>query len=126
MSTAKTVLLSVIATALAGHAIAQTTPQQRPDARYPNPSGQDSAPSKTEVKPTKPAPPSKAPQDSSRGEAAPNTYVDGKKKDVSGGCSTPTDAQSAGAKTRDADKTVCTNSGEHKTPRGSQQSKPRE
>ena len=114
MSAIQPVLLSLLMLTTASLAVAQST-EQRPDARYSKPSGQDSQPSTTEVKPTKPAPPSKTPQDSSRGAAAPNTYVTGKKPDVAGGCSTPTDARSAGVDKRGAqnnDKTVCTNSGE--------------
>ena len=97
-------------------------PQARPDARYPNPSGQDSRPSTTTVKPTPAPPASKAPQDGKAGEASNNTYVNGKKHDASGGCSTPTDAQSAHSSTkpqdaarkaRDDRNTVCTTSGEN-------------
>jgi hypothetical protein len=98
-----------------------STAQERPDARYPNPSGQDSKPSTTRVEPTKPAPSSKTPQDSTRGEADDNTYVTGKKRDAAGGCSTPTDAQSANvatdktrpgdSKSRKSSETVCTTSG---------------
>ena len=112
MSPSRVFLPSLLALSLAGAVFAQAPPQQRPDARYPNPSGQDSKPSSTEVNPTKPAPPSTS-QNSSRGAAAKDTYVTGKKPDVSGGCSTPTDAASAGAQpSRGADKTVCTTSGE--------------
>jgi hypothetical protein len=117
-------LIAVGCVALSGPVLAQssssppdTSSQERPDARYPNPSGQDSNPSSTKVEPTKTAPPSKKPQDSSRGEAAKETYVDGKKRDVAGGCSTPTDAASAKgtrhtARPDEKDKTVCTTSGE--------------
>lgn len=95
----------------------QNTPgaQQRPDARYPNPSGQDSKPSTTTVKPTPTPQSSKAPQDSTTGGASSETYQNGKKRDTAPGCSTPTDAASAqGSKpsqARAGDKTVCTTSG---------------
>jgi hypothetical protein len=89
--------------------------QQRPDARYPNPSGQDSKPSTTTVKPTPTPKSSKAPQDSTTGAASSETYQNGKKRDTAPGCSTPTDAASAqGSKpsqARAGDKTVCTTSG---------------
>ena len=94
------------------------TTQRRPDARYPNPSGQDSNPSTTTVKPTKPAPSTKTPQNSTTGQASKQTYNDGKKRDAAGGCSTPTDAKSAHDNkdkkpTDAADKTVCTTTGEN-------------
>jgi hypothetical protein len=104
-------------------ATAQTaeTPQARPDARYPNPSGHDSKPSTTQVNPTKPPPASANPEDartSTKGGAAKQTYTTGKKADDAAGCSTPTTAADAGvapadARTRaDGKKTVCTTSGE--------------
>jgi hypothetical protein len=107
--------------AFAAHAQAQA-PQERRDARYPNPSGQDSNPGKTEVKPTKPAPRSANPEDAhsaTKGAAAEQTYQAGKKADASAGCSTPTDAQSAGAAGgdtrggvhKDGTRTVCTTTG---------------
>jgi hypothetical protein len=115
------VTLTCVGSLLICAAAQAQTPQTRPDARYPSPSGQDSRPSTTMVKPA-PAPPvSKAPQDGKRGAAAPNTYVEGRKRDASGGCSTPTDAQSAQSssnpqdsakKPRDDKNTVCTTSGE--------------
>ncbi len=96
--------------------------QSRPDARYPNPSGQDSAPKQTTVKPTQTAPPSANPEDpstSTKGKSAENTYQTGKKADASAGCSTPTDARSAGVdpssaqgqRREDGKKTVCTTAG---------------
>ncbi len=96
--------------------------QNRPDARYPNPSGQDSNPSSSPVKPTKTAPANAHPEDSqpaTTGAASNNTYHDGKKPDDSAGCSTPTDAASAGVKVpdrrstqeRQGKQTVCTTSG---------------
>jgi hypothetical protein len=70
--------------------------QERPDAKYPNPSGQDSNPGKTTVKPTQTAPPSES---------------NGKKADQAAGCSTPTTAADAGA-SAPKKKTVCTTSGD--------------
>jgi hypothetical protein len=65
------------------------------------------------VPPTQTAPPSAHPEDpattSTKGKAADQTYQTGKKADDNAGCSTPTDAQSAGVKT--SRKTVCTTSG---------------
>jgi len=97
----------------------------RPDARYPNPSGQDSNPSQTVVKPTTQAPASKNPEDartSTKGDAADQTFATGKRSDSSAGCSTPTDAASAGvtssgAQPRRADgrRTVCTTAGSDET-----------
>jgi hypothetical protein len=92
--------------------------QQRPDARYPKPSGQDSKPSTTTVKPTPTPKSSRAPQDSTTGGADQQTYQDGKKRDTAPGCSTPTDAASAQSskpsQQRSGDKTVCTTSGGEK------------
>lgn len=96
-------------------------PTTRPDARYPNPSGQDSNPSQTVVKPTTQAPASKNPEDartSTKGDAANQTFEAGKRADASAGCSTPTDAASAGVtpstaepKRADGKRTVCTTAG---------------
>lgn len=99
--------------------------QKRPDARYSNPSGQDSAPSTTTVKSTKTAPPTGNPEKSqpeTTGKASRDTYTDGKKRDDAAGCSTPTDAKSAQSANRGANNartpgasgkgTVCTTSGE--------------
>jgi hypothetical protein len=118
------ILICVISASLLAAANAQTpeSSQARPDARYPNPSGHDSNPSQTTVKPTTTAPASKNPEDartSTKGAAASQTYQTGKKKDDSAGCSTPTDAASAGVKTpnrdpnarADGNRTVCTTSG---------------
>ena len=110
-----------VAVAQAQTADPQTT-QSRPDARYQNPSGQDSNPSRTIVKPTETQKPSANPEDaatSTKGKAASQTYQTGKKADASAGCSTPTDAKSAGVDTstaqgdarRDGNKTVCTTAG---------------
>ena len=116
----RNIWLIAVLFAFAAHAQA---PQERPDARYPNPSGQDSNPGKTVVKPTKPAPPSANPEDartSTKGAAAKQTYQAGKKPDASAGCSTPTDAKSAGVTgggdtrggvRKDGDRTVCTSTG---------------
>jgi len=106
--------------AAAGPAFSQET-QQRPDARYQNPSGQDSNPGKTTVKPTQTAPKSSNPEDarsSTKGEAAEQTYSGVKKADDAAGCSTPTTAADAGVKGNDANrrangkKTVCTTAGD--------------
>jgi hypothetical protein len=96
----------------------------RPDARYPNPSGQDSNPGTTPVKPTKTAPPTAHPEDSrpsTTGAASRQTYqgAGGKKPSDNTGCSTPTDPVSAGVKVPDSQatqqrqgkQTVCTTSG---------------
>jgi hypothetical protein len=124
--------LTVIGTfGLAAAVLAQTpvpspppATQERPDARYPNPSGQDSNPSSTTVKPTKTAPPTSNPEKSrsaTTGAAAKQTYEDGKKRDDAAGCSTPTDAKSARTKQPNkansgpqarGQQTVCTTSGE--------------
>src|SRR5689334_14299619 len=130
MRAARIPLILVLASGLASMSVAQaqTSPpaqptKQEPDARYPNPSGQDSNPSTTRVKPTRPATSSKTPQDSTTPQARnETTNVPGKKADVAGGCSTPTDAASAGVNTNKpptdaskkrlpagkADQTVCT------------------
>lgn len=105
---------------------AQTPPatQARPDARYQNPSGQDSAPSQTRVNPTKTAPTTAHPEDPStatKGQSAQQTYSAGKKADDAAGCSTPTTAADAGVAPADSrtrangQKTVCTTTGESKT-----------
>jgi hypothetical protein len=96
-------------------------PATRPDARYPNPSGQDSNPSQTVVKPTTQAPASKNPEDartSTKGDAAHQTFEAGKRADASAGCSTPADAASAGVtpstaqpKRADGKRAVCTTAG---------------
>lgn len=92
--------------------------QSRPDARYAKPSGQDSNPGKTTVKPTKTAPntPATLPPSVKPGGY---TAASGKKPDTAPGCSTPTDAQSAHVDTgqnpvtgeRGPNQTVCTTSG---------------
>lgn len=120
-----------LALACTGAAMAQTTqqpqsaPQNRPDARYHHPSGQDSKPSTTTVKPTKPAPRTAHPEDphgETTGEAAKQTYQAGKKSDDTAGCSTPTDASRAQPKpsdqkarqSRHGKQTVCTTTGERR------------
>jgi hypothetical protein len=121
-----TVTLCASLIALAGAAGAQTSPapQTRPDARYPNPSGQDSQPSQTRVNPTKTAPPSSNPEDAStatKGDAAKRAYSAGKKADDSAGCSTPTTAADAGTAPADSrtrasgEKVVCTTTGNDST-----------
>jgi hypothetical protein len=115
--------------ALAGAQSPARTPQARPDAAYPKPSGQDSNPSKTEVRPTEtpkgaktePSQTPRAGDSSQKAAASPETYAgaSGKKANVAGGCSTPTDARSAGVQASDAaapgqkpkQKVVCTTSG---------------
>jgi hypothetical protein len=96
----------------------------------PNPpsSSQQTSPAKPPAQQKKPAatktaPPSANPEDphtATRGGADKSTYQEGKKIDNSAGCSTPTDAQSAGIDTShdsaarkrsDGKRTVCTTSG---------------
>ncbi len=73
----------------------QTSPQstqQRPDARYPNPSGQDSAPNQTTVhrrrrRRRRTGHPEDPATTSTKGKAAEQTYQTGKKADDNAGCS---------------------------------------
>jgi hypothetical protein len=95
-------LLISLSLGFAAVAAAQTpapsSTQTRPDARYPNPSGQDSNPGQTRVKPTKPAPdPRASATEPSTGEKSKDTYAgaEGRKRDNSMGCSTPTEARDA-------------------------------
>jgi hypothetical protein len=135
MNTARLTVLVALASGLASMSVAhaQTSPPStppstaEPDARYPNPSGQDSQPGKTQPKTTKPATSSKTPQDSRTTSQARNeSEVSGKKADVAGGCSTPTDAASAHTSTHEpptdqskkrvaskGEQTVCTTTGEN-------------
>ncbi|HVY82511.1 MAG TPA: hypothetical protein VG994_16085 [Steroidobacteraceae bacterium] len=130
---------AVLGLGFAGAALAQTPPppkptseqtqpsQTRPDARYPNPSGQDSKPNETpppksaEDKAQVPHPGnidrSSAEADKKRPANDAYTGSTGKKPDPSTVCSTPTDAASAhdqsnepARKPQSRDK-VCTTSG---------------
>jgi cytoskeletal protein RodZ len=131
---------AVLGLALASASLAQTPPppkptseqdqpsQTRPDARYPNPSGQDSKPHetpppKTQADRARAKQPTSNPRTADPSEdngAGKDLYTGsrtGKKPSANTGCSTPTDAASAQGQTKQpASKskpreTVCTTSG---------------
>lgn len=114
----KLVLSFVLALGLIGSAQAQSS-------ETPKQSNQESKQQNTqkEVPHTKPAPRSSNPEDahtSTTGAADKKTFQAGKKADDTAGCSTPTDAKSAGVDTSsdsptrkrsDGRRTVCTTAG---------------
>jgi hypothetical protein len=108
-------LSAVLALSVGSSALAQS----RPDANYPNPSGQDSKPnttppkkSATESAPQKPSSNPRQADPSQDNGAGKQTYEGntGKKMDTSPGCSTPTDARSPQTQApRTADSATATN-----------------
>jgi hypothetical protein len=131
MKTQLSFIACAIFAATASHAQTPNTAtppaETRPDARYPNPSGQDSNPGTTVVKPTKPAPKTAQPTNSqsrTSADAKKQTSQSSKIGDAAAGCSTPTDAASAKVKPSDQNPagnsrtrqqgkpTVCTTAGE--------------
>jgi len=130
---------AVLGLGLASASLAQTPPppkptsqqdqpsQTRPDARYPNPSGQDSKPNETpppksQADRARAKQPSSSPRTADPAEdngAGKDVYTGstGKKPNASTGCSTPTDAASAQGQTKQPPSnsksrdTVCTTSG---------------
>jgi hypothetical protein len=131
---------AVLGLGLVSASLAQTPPppqptseqnrpsQTRPDARYPNPSGQDSKPHetpppKTEADRSRSKQPSSSPRtadpsaDNGAGKDVYTGSQTGKKPNANTGCSTPTDAASAQGQARQPSgksksrDTVCTTSG---------------
>jgi hypothetical protein len=117
----KRLLMSICASALGLAVCAQA--QSPPPSNPPQGSSAKQPAQPKTPAPTKTAPPSANPEDphtATTGGADKQTFQAGKKIDDSAGCSTPTDAQSAGVDTShdsaahkrsDGKRTVCTTSG---------------